>query len=232
LRAQVVEVDTEWVAGDLPPDHLGFDFSNVTYAGYTWDFPTLVQGTSLVCRGAYVLSGSRHHPRGPDPEVVLDGHLRALGLDPRAYRRRRFAERGLSASTPISRPRTLLVGEAAGIDPMFGEGIAQGILYGALAARYLAKRIPPDHVAFADWRRVVLTSRVGADLVGRSMIADAFFGPLRLDFERYVRSEPALIQAGLRYFGGDPSLASWLRAAAGAGRYAATRLLSGSAPLR
>ena len=224
LRAQVVEVDTEWVGTDLPSDHLAFDFSDATFAGYTWDFPTIIDGNSWVCRGAYVLSGSRHHPRGPDPDAVLDAHLTRLGLDARSYKRRRFAERGLSVSAPVSCPHGLLVGEAAGIDPMLGEGIAQGILYGALAARYLARRVPRADFAFADWRRVVLTSRVGSDLVGRAIIADAFFGPSRIHFENYTRNEPAFMEAGLRYFGGEPSLRPFFRAVFGVARYVATHV--------
>lgn len=235
LRAQVVEVDTEWVASDLPPDHLAFDFSNASFAGYTWDFPTIIDAKSCVCRGAYVLSGSRHHPRGPDPEAILDAHLTRLGLDSRRYSRRRFAERGLSISSPVSCPHGLLVGEAAGIDPVLGEGIAQGILYGALAARYLAKRVPRADFAFADWRRAVFTSRVGGDLVGRSVIADSFFGPSRIHFENYTRNEPAFMEAGLRYFGGEPSLRPFFRAVLGAARYVAacvTRPAARTAPSR
>ncbi len=228
MRAQVVEVDTEPVPTDPPRSELGFDFSDTTFAGYTWDFPTLVDGKALVCRGAYVLYGTRHHESGPDPESVLSAHLARLGLDPRRYRRKRYSERGLSLSRPIARPRALLVGEAAGIDPLLGEGIAQAILYGSLAARYLAPKLVSADYAFADWRRAVLSSRMGVDLAARIALADAFFGPLRPHFEAYARAEPAFMRAGLRYFGGDRSIHHFLGAFWGAAKYVGqTALASG-----
>jgi flavin-dependent dehydrogenase len=212
LRAQVVEIDTEPVGADLERDRLGFDFSNPTYAGYAWDFPTTVGGEALVCRGAYVLHGARAHPSGPDPDAILDAHLDALGLDRTRYKRKRYSERGLSLSRPIAQPRIVLVGEAAGIDPLLGEGIAQGIVYGELAAKYLAPRIARRAFDFFDWRRTVLSSKLGIDLAARIALVDVLFGPQRRALENYVRDEPAFMDAGLRYFGGEPFLRPLARA--------------------
>ncbi|HTN84877.1 MAG TPA: FAD-dependent monooxygenase, partial [Sorangium sp.] len=55
LRAQAVEVDTEPVAGDRARDLLHFEMRDRSFPGYLWDFPTVVDGRELVCRGAYVL---------------------------------------------------------------------------------------------------------------------------------------------------------------------------------
>jgi flavin-dependent dehydrogenase len=50
-RAQVMEVDTPFT-GSEATDVLHFDCEDQTYAGYEWDFPTIVEGKAMVCRGA------------------------------------------------------------------------------------------------------------------------------------------------------------------------------------
>lgn len=73
LRAQVVELDTEVIAGDSPRDTAVFDLSLPELAGYTWDFPTLVDGRELVCRGAYLIrprDEERAGLRATSPEVT------------------------------------------------------------------------------------------------------------------------------------------------------------------
>ena len=63
LRAQVVELDTDAAPGDFPRDTIVFDFEASDLHGYAWDFPTLVGGKSLVCRGAYVVDGNEKGQR-------------------------------------------------------------------------------------------------------------------------------------------------------------------------
>src|SRR5882724_3338119 len=55
LRAQVVELDTEAAVCDLARDTAVFDFATADLRGYAWDFPTVVAGEPLVCRGVYML---------------------------------------------------------------------------------------------------------------------------------------------------------------------------------
>ena len=102
--------------------------------GYAWDFPTLVAGQPLVCRGAYVIHNMAHD----SPKARIDHYLRERGLRLADYKLKQFAERGFEPGAEIAKPRVLLVGEAAGIDIATGEGIAQAIEYGALAGPYLA----------------------------------------------------------------------------------------------
>lgn len=201
LRAQVVEVDTEPAARDRSRDLLHFDLSDRSYPGYLWDFPTLVDGRPLVCRGAYVLHGTSQP--AVDAGDVLRAHLARLGMDLGAYRVKRFSERGFEPGRPLSRPGAILVGEAAGIDPMLGEGIAQAIDYGALAGRYLAEKLALNRLCFEDWSLRVALSILGADLRFRTELVPRFFGSaLRDKIEREVASDPVFLRAGMKYFGG------------------------------
>ncbi|WP_437752812.1 NAD(P)/FAD-dependent oxidoreductase [Sorangium sp. So ce1389] len=241
LRAQAVEVDTEPVAGDRARDLLHFEMRDRSFPGYLWDFPTVVDGRELVCRGAYVLhEGALGAGRGagpaPDAERVLRGRLAALGLDPDRYRRKRFAERGLDRTAAIARPAALLVGEAAGIDPMLGEGIAQAIAYGALAGEYLAEKLEAGDLRFDDWGRRVERSLLGLDIRFRRRVMRAFYGAPRERVERYLLDEPSFLRFGMRHFAGraQPAPDALRAAATGAlvvGRIGIERLL-GSLPPR
>ncbi|WP_437275590.1 NAD(P)/FAD-dependent oxidoreductase [Sorangium sp. So ce375] len=237
LRAQAVEVDTEPVAADRARDLLHFEMRDRSFAGYLWDFPTIVGGRELVCRGAYVLhEGALGAARpAPDAERVLRSRLEALGLDPDRYRRKRFAERGLDRRATIARPAALLVGEAAGIDPMLGEGIAQAIAYGALAGEYLAEKLEARDLGFHDWGRRVERSLLGLDLRFRRRVMRAFYGAPRERVERYLLGEPSFLRFGIRHFAGRSQPAGdALRAAATgalvAGRIGIERLVASLPP--
>jgi menaquinone-9 beta-reductase len=204
LRAQVVEVDTEPAGkADAARDLLHFDLTDRSYAGYSWDFPTLIDGKELVCRGTYALHGLDGSPA--DPTEVLRARLAKMGLDLARYRIKRFSERGLDRGYPISRRAAILVGEAAGIEPMFGEGIAQAIDYGALAGAYLAEKLREGDLRMDDWTHRVAWSPVGLDIRVRTrMLRRYYAGPYRdaIEIERLVLGHPALLCAGMQYFGG------------------------------
>ncbi|WP_437670930.1 NAD(P)/FAD-dependent oxidoreductase [Sorangium sp. So ce131] len=237
LRAQAVEVDTEPVAGDRARDLLHFEMRDRSFAGYLWDFPTIVGGRELVCRGAYVLHGgavAAGRP-APDAERVLRSRLSALGLDPDRYRQKRFAERGLDRGDAIARPGALLVGEAAGIDPMLGEGIAQAIAYGALAGAYLAEKLEARDLRFHDWNQRVARSLFGLDIRFRRRVMRGFYGAPRERIERYLCDEPSFLRFGMRHFAGarQPALGALRAASTGAlfvGRIGIERLLSSLPP--
>lgn len=206
-QAQVVECDTRACASDRGRDLLHFDLTDPALLGYAWDFPTVVGGEPLVCRGLYELRLAPFAQREataalPDLGERLLARVDRLGA-PRPARIKRFAERGLSLHEPCARPRALLVGEAAGIDPALGEGIAQAIFYGALAGPYLARRLDGDDLAFADFPRLLARSRLGVDLRARARYAPLIYGPTRAIAERWLASSRDLAVLGARYFAGE-----------------------------
>jgi flavin-dependent dehydrogenase len=218
LRAQVVELDTEEVPGDPSRNMLHFDASDRALTGYAWDFPTLVDGKALVCRGVYQLKtgGTIEDVARPRDDVapasaggctrdvqdVLAQRLAARGLDIGRYRVKRFAERGFERHTPYAAHRVMLVGEAAGIDGLTGEGIAQAIGYGAFAGRYLAEKLATHDFAFHDFSRRLNASRVGFELRVRARTIPYYFGPHRALIERFVLRTPDFFAMGLEHFAG------------------------------
>jgi flavin-dependent dehydrogenase len=208
-RAQVIEIDTERAEGDPDRRTLHFDLSDRTLPGYFWDFPTLVDGRELYCRGVYELAGIEGvPPDGASPSMPLverfERRLAGQGLRLSEHRQKRYSERGFELHCPFSAPRVLLVGEAAGIDPITGEGIAQAVQYGHAAGSYLASRLAGDRLDFADWRAHLRSSSVGFDLGVRTRIVRHCFGARRPAMERYLVQTPSLLDASLKGFGGIP----------------------------
>ena len=205
-RAQVIEIDTAPIEGDPDRRTLHFDLSDPSLTGYAWDFPTLVDGRELCCRGMYELAGIEGAPTGPEAAVPLQdrfaARLAAQGLRLADHKQKRFAERGFELHRPFAAPRVLLVGEAAGIDPITGEGIAQAVEYGHAAGAYLATRLAGADLSFADWSRHVEGSRIGFDLGVRTRIVGLCFGARRSIMERYLLGTPSLLDAALKAWGG------------------------------
>lgn len=207
--AQVVEVDTPALPDELPRDLLHFDLTDRGLAGYAWDFPTVVSGEALVCRGLYELRLDREGERAPTPQGAVDlgarleARIAALGLEARGLRIKRFAERGLALHEPFARPSVILVGEAAGIDPVLGEGIPQALGYGAAAGAYLARCLTAGDLSFTGWPRALLRSRVGLDLRIRSRLPGIIYGAPRPLIERWLTETTDLAVAGMRYLAGE-----------------------------
>ena len=216
-RAQVIELDTSPVASDLPRDTLHFDFFDPSFTGYAWDFPTIVDGEAMVCRGVYHL---KTHGETADIQQVLAERLAERGLDITHYRNKRFAECGFEPHASYAAPHVVLVGEAAGIDAFSGEGIAQAIEYGAFAGRYLADKLTGSDFSFADWRRRFARSAVGVDLANREWWMQVYFGRARCAIEKHVASQVSYVRGTAKQLTGEQLAATWhfLQAVTAGGR--------------
>jgi flavin-dependent dehydrogenase len=208
LRAQVLEIDTESVAGDRDRRLLHFDASDRRLLGYTWDFPTVVDGEKLVCRGIYRLMVTRLGDDAKEKasakiEALFAERLHAMGLDLDRYKNKRFAERGFDPAERVAQGPLMLVGEAAGIDPVTGEGIAQAIEYGALAGSFLA-RVLRREADVADWAKLFGASRLARDLRIRQRVVRHFYGASRPAVERFVLESEDFLYVGCQHFAAQP----------------------------
>lgn len=71
----------------------------------------------------------------------------------------------------MSVPRVLLVGDAVGVDPIFGEGISIALGYGNLAAQEIRESIQRREYSFRGFKFRVMRSALGQTLVARWVIA-------------------------------------------------------------
>ena len=149
-----------------------FDFSPVPQgiAGYTWDFPTQLLGQPMRCWGIYdtnILAGGKRAPL----KATLAAEMARCGYNLADYELKGHPLRWFDPFIKINVPRVLLAGDAAGADPIFGEGISMALGYGKLAARELVLACQHDDFSLKHYRRRMLTSPLGQTLLARWLIS-------------------------------------------------------------
>jgi menaquinone-9 beta-reductase len=156
-----------------------FDFFPVpnNIAGYVWDFPTQVKGEAMRCWGIYDTNILANKKR-PQLKEPLAQEMSRRGFDLNEYEIKGHPIRWFSPENPMSVPRVLLVGDAVGADPIFGEGISIALGYGAVAAREIGESFQRGEFSFRRYRHRVLRSALGQTLIARWVITNIIY-PLK-----------------------------------------------------
>jgi flavin-dependent dehydrogenase len=108
----------------------------------------------------------------------LAKEMARLGFDLNDYEIKGHPIRWFSPEVEISVPRVLLVGDAAGADPIFGEGISIALGYGAVAADEIRESLRRREYSFSRYRQRVIRSALGQTLIARWVIASIIY-PLK-----------------------------------------------------
>ena len=156
-----------------------FDFFAVPegIAGYTWDFPTQVKEQPMRCWGIYDTNMLANTSRPPLKKPLREEMARhGYNLD--EYEIKGHPIRWFDPSNRFSVPRVLLVGDAAGADPLFGEGISMALGYGKLAAGELERAFSTGDFSFRGYKRRLARSALGRTLFARWFIASIIY-PLK-----------------------------------------------------
>jgi len=153
-----------------------FDFFPISsgIAGYTWDFPTQINGEPMRCWGIYdtnVLS-YKDRPALKDP---LAEEMSRHGFDLSQCELKGHPIRWFSPFNQFAVPRVILVGDAAGADGIFGEGISIALGYGAVAAKAIQDAFTRNDFSFHDYRRRILFSPLGQALTTRTGITHILY---------------------------------------------------------
>lgn len=149
-----------------------FDFTRMTKGlqGYYWDFPSLVQGQPVMNRGVF---DSRARPE--KPKVDLVGELRTAmaererNLDD--YKLKGHPIRWFDKDGRFSMPRVILAGDAAGADPLMGEGISFALGYGDAAAAAVVDAFERNDFSYATYRERILSHHLLKQLAIRVSLA-------------------------------------------------------------
>jgi flavin-dependent dehydrogenase len=97
------------------------------------------------------------------------------GLNLSDYKLEGHPLRWFEARSSFSAPRILLVGDAAGADALFGEGISLALGYGGLAADAIREAFTSLDFSFCNYRRVILHSEMGKALRRRTWWARFYY---------------------------------------------------------
>lgn len=153
-----------------------FDFFPVPtgIAGYVWDFPTQVKGIPMRCWGIYDMNISRNTARASLKETLareMDRH----GFNLNQVKLKGNPIQWFDPFNEFCAPRVLLVGDAAGVDPLFGEGISMALGYGQVAAYAIRDAFQQGNFSFSSYRRRILQSALGQTLILRWFIAQIVY---------------------------------------------------------
>lgn len=149
-----------------------FDFTvmRAGVQGYVWDFPLLRDGTLWVNRGVF---DSRVWPKRPRVSLreQAAAMLRARGLRLDDYRLVGHPERWYHPRGVYSAEGVILVGDAAGVEPLLGEGISMALWYGETVAPWLIEALEHGDLSFADYGARLAASELGKHLTLRLRLA-------------------------------------------------------------
>jgi flavin-dependent dehydrogenase len=187
-----------------------FDFRCVAdgIAGYAWSFPCIIAGRPHLNVGIYDQlprdgrAGEGEQARivsalrASFPELPLDGFRR------RAFAFRAFPIRWFDARNRFARGRTILAGDAVGVDPLMGEGISYAFEHGKLAASAIVSFLDGDARALERYDRALHRGSLGRKLGKLGFAARHFFGPWhRMMFRGAIISRRAA-EIGVDWYNG------------------------------
>jgi len=210
-RALMVDVPVE---RDRAPEFsrgaYRFDFNCVRAGikGYAWSFPCLIDSQPHLNVGIYdqcpqlaVEPGARKAPmldqlRAAFPDLALGGSGGA------SIRYQAFPIRWHDPSDRFASGRVILAGDAAGCDPLMGEGISCAFEHGKLAAGSIASFLGGDDTALAGYDRELHRGAVGRKLGKLAFAARRFYGPHHRLFFRLAMLSQHAQEIGVDWYNG------------------------------
>jgi flavin-dependent dehydrogenase len=146
--------------------------------GYCWVFPTAYEKSSLVSLGIAAAPFGREDANSV--RFVFAQWLRELGIDLNAFELKAHPALRYEPRASCHEDRVLFAGDAAGIEPLFGEGISSAVILGTIAARTAFDSLRTHNFSFADYERQIRSSSIGSMMRRRQMIAKRLYIKPRL----------------------------------------------------
>lgn len=175
-------------AGTMPADEAVFEFRHVPAGvqGYFWSFPMQIEGRQMRNLGVYDSRVRDAAPSAGSLKRYLERELELQGVRLSDCKVEGHPIHLFSPRSVLSAPHIVLAGDAAGADPLLGEGIGPALGYGDLAARAVVDALAREEFSFADYTRRVHASRLGRSLRKRELAARLLYGIKRPLLHRMV----------------------------------------------
>jgi flavin-dependent dehydrogenase len=134
---------------------------------------------------------------------VLARSLARRGIDIAKVKLRPFSTRPFVRRSIAWVPGVVLVGEACGIDQTTGEGIAQAIDMGRIAARHLALAFETGNPRFESYERAVRASTTGRHLLQSAWMARRVYGPFGRPARKFLLHSDYARAAAMKWYRGE-----------------------------
>jgi flavin-dependent dehydrogenase len=226
VREALFERDRQWVgravmldvsapaarAADFAATPYCFDFTCVSAGirGYSWSFPCLIGGRPYLNVGIY-----DQCPRAAvDPARAKAALLDALAQAfpdlpipaPHQGGYKAFPIRWYAPQQSFVRGRVLLAGDAAGVDPLMGEGISCAFEHGKLAAQALDDFFGGKPDALAAYDAVLHRGAAARKLRRLGVAARLFYGPRHRLYFRLASLSRSAQRIGIDWYNGADHL--------------------------
>ena len=207
---------------DVPVTHSCWDgFSQQRYdfnflpvsqglKGYLWAFPCLIGGVPHVNIGIYSLGDTSLS--NTDLRRMLADEIVLLSVtDPQSPtpqplvsnpRFQAFPICGYHAKRSLAAPHVVLAGDAAGAEPLMGEGISFALEYGKFAAQQILSALHQHRFDFGDYTSTFAESHMGKKLSRLSFTTKMFYGPTSPVWFALAARSRRLQSVGLKWYNG------------------------------
>ena len=175
-----------------------FDFTPCPsgFRGYRWTFPCVIDGVPHANVGVYALPPTD----GTRLKGELLAELRRIGGASDEWKA--FPIRTYAAGSALAAPHALLVGDAAGVDPLMGEGISFALEHGLLAADAILQARARSDWSFDGYARAVARGPIGRKLRRLGLGARLFYGRRQRFWFRLAAASPRAQAIGLAWYNG------------------------------
>jgi menaquinone-9 beta-reductase len=190
-----------------------FDFNCVAagISGYSWSFPCLIEGQPHLNVGIYdQVPGNAVHGK---PRRDLLGQLRTAfpefdslwrANEKPAYKA--FPIRWYDKRDRYACGRAILAGDAAGVDPLMGEGISCAFEHGKRAAAAIARYLDGDMAALEEYGNELHRGLMGRKLRRLAFAARCFYGAHHRFYFRLAGFSDRLQRLGVDWYNGTQGL--------------------------
>lgn len=157
-----------------------FDFSCVQHGiqGYMWDFPCYVDDVAYMNRGIFdsrIAPEPFGSPQRGNLKQTFAQALQTRSVDLDSIPLKGHPVRWFNPKAEFSRPHVLLAGDAAGVDPLFAEGISYALEYGSIVAETLQDAFDRNNFSFENYRERLLQHTLGQSLRKRALAANFMY---------------------------------------------------------
>lgn len=200
-----------------------YDFNflpvNQGLKGYLWEFPCLINEVPHVNIGIYSLGDTRlsnadlqrllaHEVASLNFQAVKfqvpssKFHASPLSLHTLRLKFRAFPIYGYAPQRRIAAPHVVLVGDAAGAEPLMGEGISFALEYGKFAARQILSALHSQQFTFSDYTTTWARSPIGKKLTRLYYTTRLFYGRTAPFWFALAARSRRLQSIGLKWYNG------------------------------
>lgn len=152
--------------------------------GYCWVFPTVPEGPPAVSLG--IMAAPLSKDETFQLKTFFEDWLKRQGVNPHRFDQKSHPILRYEPRAPVSQERVLLTGDAAGVDPLFGEGISSALALGIIAAESAVDAIKTNDFSFSNYEMHIRSSSIGQTMRRRRFLARRLYTHPKLG-SRYLK---------------------------------------------